>query len=89
MTISRCSTPAQNNLGNAYQTLAEVENTADNCHKAIAAYDEALRVYTLDRFPMDYAVTQNNLGGVYPTLAEVGDKATNGRKAIDDLRRSP
>ena len=72
----------QNNLGNAYSTLAEVEAKAENCKKAIKAYEEALKVRTLDRFPMDYAMTQNNLGTAYSTLAEVEAKAENCKKAI-------
>ena len=72
----------QNNLGNAYGTLAEVEAKAKNCKKAIKAYEEALRVYTPERSPMDYAMAQNNLGNVYRTLAEVEAKAENSKKAI-------
>jgi len=72
----------QNNLGNAYGTLAEVENKAENCKKAIRAFEEALKVYTPDRFPMDYAMTQNNLGNAYIMLAEVENKAENCKKAI-------
>jgi len=48
-----------------------VENKAENCKKAIKAFEEALKVYTPERFPMDYAMTQNNLGNAYRTLAEV------------------
>jgi tetratricopeptide (TPR) repeat protein len=78
----------QNNLGNAYSTLAEVEDKASNCSKAIAAYREALKVYTLEDFPMDYATTQNNLGTAYRTLAEVEDKASNCNKAIAAYREA-
>ena len=52
----------QNNLGNAYRTLAEVEDKTENCKKAIQAYMQALEIRTLEQFPMDYAMTQNNLG---------------------------
>jgi len=72
----------QNNLGNAYGRLAEVEAKAENCKKAIEAHKEALKVYTLERFPMDYAMTQNNLGTTYVTLAEVEAKAENCKEAI-------
>ena len=72
----------QNNLGTAYSTLAEVEGKADNCRLAIAAYEQALTVYTHDRLPMQYAGTQNNLGNAYSTLAEVEGKADNCRLAI-------
>jgi tetratricopeptide (TPR) repeat protein len=65
----------QNNLGNAYSTLAEVEGKAENSKRAIEACEEALKVYTRDRFPMDYARTQIILGNAYNTLAEVEDKA--------------
>jgi hypothetical protein len=46
-------------------------------------FEEALKVRTLDRFPMDYATTQNNLGNVYKILAEVEGKAENCKKAIE------
>jgi tetratricopeptide (TPR) repeat protein len=73
----------QNNLGNAYVTLAEVEAKAENCSRAIEAYDKALKVHTRDRFPMDYGMTQNNLGNAYRTLAEVEGKAENSKRAIE------
>ena len=41
----------QNNLGNAYQTLAEVKDKAENCQKAITAYEEAFKVYKEGEFP--------------------------------------
>jgi tetratricopeptide (TPR) repeat protein len=73
----------QNNLGNAYKTLAEVVVKAENCKRAIEAYEGALKVYTLKRYPMDYAATRNNLGNAYRTLAEVEGKAENCRRAIE------
>ena len=73
---------AQNTLGNAYGTLAQVEDKAANCRKAIAADEAALTVYTRESFPMDYAMAQDNLGNAYRTLAEVEDKAANCRRAI-------
>ncbi len=72
----------QNNLGNAYGILAQVEDKAANSRKAITAYKAALTVYTRERFPMDYGMTQNNLGNAYGTLAQVEDKSANCRKAI-------
>ena len=78
----------QNNLGNAYVTLAEVEDKLENCSKAITAFNESLRVRTIDRFPMDYAMTQNNLGTAYGTLADVEDKHENCLKAITAFNES-
>jgi hypothetical protein len=65
-----------------YSTLAEVRDREENCKKAIVAFQEALRVHTLERLPMQYAMTQNNLGSVYGTLAEVRDREENCKKAI-------
>jgi tetratricopeptide (TPR) repeat protein len=73
----------QNNLGAAYQTLAEVEDKAENSKRAVKAFLQALQVRTLDQSPMDYAMTQNNLGAAYQTLAEVEDKAENSRRAVE------
>jgi len=78
----------QNNLGNAYWTLAEVEDKANNCRAAISAYEEALTIYTKDAFPMQYAATQNNVGNAYWTLAEVEDKANNCRAAISSYEEA-
>ena len=73
----------QNNLGNAYGSLAEVEDKAENCSRAMEAYNKALKVSTLERFPMQYATTQINLGNTYQTLADVEDKSGNCNRAIE------
>ena len=49
---------------------------------AAGAYEEALRVYTLDEYPVDYAMIQNNLGAAYRSLAEVRERAANLSKAV-------
>jgi tetratricopeptide (TPR) repeat protein len=48
----------------------------------VKAFKEALKVYTLDGYPFDYAATQNNLGNAYSTLADVQDKEGNATKAV-------
>jgi hypothetical protein len=59
-------------LGNKAYAIGTVElEKAGYMKTAITAYGEALKVYALERFPMDYAMTQNNLGTAYGTLAEV------------------
>jgi len=78
----------QNNLGNAYGTLAQVQDKPENCRKAIEAYREALKASTLDKLPIQYAMTQNNLGNAYGTLAQVEDKPENCRKAIEAFREA-
>jgi tetratricopeptide (TPR) repeat protein len=50
----------QNNLGNAYTTLAQVEEKEENYKKAITAYEEALKVFTKEEFPeLNKSVAQN------------------------------
>jgi tetratricopeptide (TPR) repeat protein len=78
----------QNNLGNAYGTLGEVEDKAPNCRLAIEAYKEALRVRNYEAFPMQYAMTQNNLGDAYQSLGDVEDKAPNCRLAIEAYKEA-
>jgi hypothetical protein len=71
-------------LGNkAYEFGTVKLEKAEFMKIAIEAYDKALKVYTYDRFPMDYGMTQNNLGTAYHTLAEVEGKAENCRRAIE------
>jgi len=70
-------------IGNQAYHIGVVElNKAKYMKIAIKACKEALKVRTLDRFPMDYAATQNNLGNAYSTLAEVEAKAENCKSAI-------
>jgi tetratricopeptide (TPR) repeat protein len=78
----------QSSLGIAYGTLAEIKDKAENCEKAIQAYQESLKVRTLEDFPMQYAMTQNNLGIAYGTLAKMKDKAENCNKAIQVFQES-
>lgn len=78
----------QNNLGNAYLTLAHVEEKVVNCNLAITAYEKALKVRTLNDLPLDYAATQNNLGSAYRTLADVEDTDTNCELAITAFKES-
>jgi tetratricopeptide (TPR) repeat protein len=78
----------QNNLGNTYKTLAEVEAKAENSKRAIEAHEKAMEVYTRDRYPMQYGTTQNNLGNAYSTLAEVEAKAENSKRAIEAYEKA-
>jgi tetratricopeptide (TPR) repeat protein len=56
-------------------------NQAANLRQAIACYEAALRVYTEEDFPVQWAMTQNNLGTAYQNLPS-GDRAANLRQAI-------
>ena len=50
---------------------------------AIDAYTEALRFWTAEAAPLDYAMTQNNLGAAYTNLADHRDPEENLGLAID------
>jgi tetratricopeptide (TPR) repeat protein len=76
----------QNNLGNAYADLPTGDRAA-NLEKAIECYRQALRFYTPEAAPLDYAMTQNNLGNAYADLP-TGDRAANLEKAIECYRQA-
>ena len=78
----------QNNLGTAYNGLAEVRDKENNLRKTINAYQEALKIYTVESYPIGYATIQNNLGTAYNDLAEVRDKEDNLRKAINAYQKA-
>ena len=68
------------NLGAAYLQLP-VGDLAANLQKAIACYEQALRDFTPEAAPRNYAATQTNLGNAYAQLP-VGDRAANLQRAI-------
>ncbi|MDJ1175618.1 CHAT domain-containing protein [Roseofilum capinflatum] len=72
----------QNNLGTAYGDLATIQEKGENLEKAISAFQNALKFYTLDKLPQYYAATQNNLGAAYRNLATIREKGENLDRAI-------
>ena len=68
-------------LGNALQTLGERESVSDRLEQAVAAYEAALRIYTRERAPLQWAGTQNNLG---TALAALGRR----KSGTDHLERA-
>jgi len=71
-----------NNLGMTYAMLSDIEDKADNSKHAIEAHQKALKIFTIERFPIAYALTQHNLGIVYGIIAEVEDREKNSNYAI-------
>lgn len=59
----------QNNLGNALQYL-QSPNPWENGHRALVAYNEALKVRTAGAMPVDYANTLTNKANVLFTLPD-------------------
>src|SRR6266704_2278914 len=57
----------QTNLGNTFSQLLTGDRRA-NLRRAIACYQEALRFWTPDAAPHEYATIQNNLGLAYDAL---------------------
>lgn len=77
-----------NDLGIALRVLGERGDTVA-LHRAIAAYEAALEVNTLQDMPADWAMTRGNMADAYRALAEVqADKAADhiatGLAAVDD-----
>jgi tetratricopeptide (TPR) repeat protein len=68
-------------LGNALWRVAGQggEDRAGRLQAALEAYDEALRIYTPEAAPLDYAMTQNNRGIVLRDLAGQGGEDRAGR----------
>ncbi len=60
---------------------------AENLACAIQCYREALRVYTPEAAPLEFAGTQNNLGLAYANLP-TGDRAANLQQAIGCYREA-
>jgi tetratricopeptide (TPR) repeat protein len=72
---------ACNSLGVELQEASLGDRTA-NLRRAIECHEAALRVYTEQNFPQDWAMTQNNLGGAWASLP-TGDRDANLRRAIE------
>jgi tetratricopeptide (TPR) repeat protein len=66
----------------AFSALAEVEEKAENCKRAVQACEEALQIYA-ESSPQDFAEAQKNLGYSLITLAELEEKTANCKRAID------
>jgi predicted ATPase/class 3 adenylate cyclase/tetratricopeptide (TPR) repeat protein len=81
MTDRRVEASAQNHLGIAYWNLPTGDH-GRNLRRAIECYEAALRVYTEQDFPVDWAMTQNNLGIAYRNLP-TGERDKNLRRAIE------
>jgi tetratricopeptide (TPR) repeat protein len=83
---------AQNNLGAYYGKMANIEKDKNlqrkNCESAIDCFNNALKVYTYEKFPQEYSETKTNICEVYRRLAEVQDKIINCKKAIENCEEA-
>ena len=82
----------QNNLGIAhyylyyvYRNIIEDEESEnlgqENLEQAMTCFQEALKVYTFEASPLDWAMTQNNLAGVLGLIIK-GNRAKNLQRAV-------
>jgi protein-arginine kinase activator protein McsA len=82
----RSITPTQNNRAVLLRDLASVpgEDRGARLREALAAYDAALRIYTAETVPLDYAATQNNRAVLLSDLASVPgeDRGARLREAL-------
>lgn len=60
----------QSNLGNAYSTLAQVENRVEHFDRAVSCFESALEVRSAETVPIEWASTQLNLGAALSDRAE-------------------
>ncbi len=79
---------AQNNIGEAFKSLAQVRDELQNLRRAIDALQAALSVYTIERYPVIHAGVQRNLGQAYNALSRIDDRETNLLKAIEAFDRA-
>ena len=79
---------AYGKIGSCYFNISEYRDRKKNSKKAIKEIREALKIYTLKQFPMQYAATQNNLGTAFGELSRIEDKAENSKKAIKAYREA-
>ena len=77
---------AQNNLGTALWTLGERESGTARLEEAVEAYRDALKEYTRERVPLDWAMTQNNLGNALRTLGERESGTARLEEAVEAYR---
>jgi tetratricopeptide (TPR) repeat protein len=51
----------KNNEGICYDNLAGISNKEENLTKAIKAYEEALKIYTVEKYPLYHNVVMSNM----------------------------
>ncbi len=80
-------TGLQNNLGNAYSERIR-GNKAENIENAIVCYQEALKIYTRQAFPGDWAETQYNLANTLRERFKLLGKVTDIQQAINSYKQA-
>src|SRR5262249_59059345 len=74
------------NLANALSSLGERESGTARFEEAVAAYREAVKEWTRERMPLDWAQTQSNLGN---TLSNLGQRESGTGKLEKGVAAHP
>jgi tetratricopeptide (TPR) repeat protein len=78
----------QKKLGSIYSQIGLYQDKSNNLKLAIAAFIEALAIYTFNRSPIDYALTQASLGNAYHRLGVLENPVTSCKKAVHSYREA-
>ncbi|HWP47239.1 MAG TPA: tetratricopeptide repeat protein [Candidatus Limnocylindrales bacterium] len=65
------------------EKMKDPDISATCLQQMIKDYEEALEVYTMDHFPVQYATLQHNLGNAYRKLAEIENRNENLKRALE------
>ena len=79
---------ALNDLGIALQTLGKRDRGTKRLKQAVEAYQLALKGWTRDRAPLDWAGTQNNLGTALQTLGECESDTDRLEQAVEAFQQA-
>ena len=75
-------------LGKIYVRISKYKDSAENSKKVFRAVKEALKIYTLEDFPVDYAEVQTEIGTMYCIFAEIDNLTENCKKAIEAYKEA-
>jgi hypothetical protein len=79
---------ALKNLGFSFITLAGLGDRAENCQKAIDAYESALQHYTVEKSPLEHAGILRDLAFALVTLSAVKDREECCKKALKAYKKA-
>lgn len=68
-----------------YSLLSEISNTKENAEKAIQNIQNALRIFTIEDYPLFYAQCVSNLGLVHMIMAQYDNTIDNCNIAISHI----
>ena len=73
----------QKNLGTIFIRLAHYGNKLNHCKQAIKAFQEALKIYTLEQQLKEHIAIMNDLGDAHRLLSESEEELANYQKAVE------